>query len=50
VPLSTDSRADLLFNSADGTKAILIDVTSASGLSRDSQLQHYTLGAVVELA
>jgi hypothetical protein len=28
LPLSTDSRADLLFNSADGAKAILIDVTS----------------------
>jgi hypothetical protein len=49
VPLSTDSRADLLFNSADGTKAILIDVTSASGLSKDSRLQHYTPGAVAEL-
>jgi hypothetical protein len=51
VPLSTDSRADLLFNSsADGTKAILIDVTSASGLSKDSRLQHYTPRAVAELA
>jgi hypothetical protein len=39
-----------MFNSADGTKAILIDVTSASGLSKDSRLQHYTPGAVAELA
>jgi hypothetical protein len=30
----TESRADLLFKSADGTKVIPVDVTSTSGISK----------------
>jgi hypothetical protein len=33
--------ADLLFKDQDGEKAILVDVTSASGLSRYVKLQRY---------
>jgi hypothetical protein len=45
-----ESRADLLFKDQDGGKAILIDVTSASGLSRYVKLHRYSPGAVAELA
>jgi hypothetical protein len=42
--------ADLLFKDQDGGKAILINVTSASGLSRYVKLHRYFPGAVAELA
>jgi hypothetical protein len=45
----TESRADLLFKSADGTKVILVDVTSTSGISKHAKLQ-YTPGAVAGMA
>jgi hypothetical protein len=45
-----ESRADLLFKDQDGGKAILIDVTPASGLSRYVKLHRYFPGAVAELA
>jgi hypothetical protein len=42
----TESRADLLFKSAYGTKVILVDVTSTSGISKHAKLHQYTPGAV----
>jgi hypothetical protein len=50
VTPGVESRADLLFKDQDGGKAILIDVTSASGLSRYVKLHRYSPGAVAELA
>jgi hypothetical protein len=38
----TESRADLLFKSADGAKVILVDVTSTSGISKHPKLHQYT--------
>jgi hypothetical protein len=49
VTPGVESRADLLFKDQDGGKAILIDVTSASGLSRYVKLHRYFPGAVAEL-
>jgi hypothetical protein len=46
----TESRADLLFKSADGTKVILVDVTSTSGISKHTKLHQYTSGAVAGMA
>jgi hypothetical protein len=40
----TESRADLLFKSADGAKVILVDVTSTSGISKHARLHQYTPG------
>jgi hypothetical protein len=50
VTPGVESRADLLFKDQDGGKAILVDVTSASGLSRYVKLHRYFPGAVAELA
>jgi hypothetical protein len=45
----TESRADLLFKSADG-KVILVDVTSTSGISKHAKLHQYTPGVVAGMA
>jgi hypothetical protein len=39
-----------LFKSADGTKVILVDVTSTSGISKHAKLHQYTPGAVAGMA
>jgi hypothetical protein len=47
---SSESRADLLFKSADGAKVILVDVTSTSRISKHAKLHQYTPGAVAGMA
>jgi hypothetical protein len=48
--LGEDSRADLVFKGGEGTKPILVDVTSTSGLSKNVNLAQYRPGSAAQYA